>query len=498
MTGERKQELRQLLHEAMGKLIILYEHRPSPIPMDVYKRYLKERWKYYGVDFLSFSFSTSFWLVIVGENTESKLFDSINRNTKLINFIEEQLAPFFHGNWIQTGSYIVESGFTDGSRLFYSRCGSNQSHHILQRLLEIAIVRGIEEAVLAFDRSCCPEGVHGFFQYVALIEGLKVETEIQIYEGVRLVPLPSLNTEKITSEVIGYLPGFSFHSFMGQANTFFGKTLLVIDHPGFSMFHKPPERLFEHGTPVVDLSFEVEEHDVKFQNRKEINAFIKSFLQALSLVCNSCFEIYHAGWYLGDDKSLHAQQGTTITQSPFMKRDPFRGFAEAKQFEIDKAKYLYDRLINLNRGTLEKLQIPINRWIKSKTSQTSEDKIIDLAIALESLYLSDIPEPTELSFRLRLHAAWYLREKIKDRDELMKDFNKIYEWRSSVVHNGKLPEKEIGRKRNGKKKTRPYTREEISEFMEKTQDLCKESIVKILEDGEFPDWKSLILGEANR
>ena len=498
MTEKRKQELRQLLHEAMGKLVVLYEHRPSRIPIGVYRRYLQERWKYYGVDFLSFSFSPSFWLVIVGEHTESKSFYSINRNTKLINFIEEELAPFFDGDSIQTGSYMVESGFRDGSRLFFSRCGSNQSDHILQRLLEIAIARGIEEAVLAFDRSCCPEGAHGFFQYVALIEGLRIETEMEIYEGVRLVPLPSLNAEKITSEVIGYLPGFSFRSFMDQANTFFGKTLLVIDHPGFSMFHTPPGRLFEPGTRVAGLSFEVKDHDVKFRNRKEINAFIESFLQALSLVCNSYFEIYHTGWFLGDDKSLHAQSGTTLTLSPFMNRNPFRGFAEAKQLEIDKAKCLYDCLTNLNRKTLEKLQIPINRWIKSQTSQSSEDKIIDLAIALESLYLSDISEPTELSFRLRLHAAWYLREKIKDRTELMKDFSEVYEWRSSVVHNGKLPKKEIGKKKNGKKKKIPYTREEISEFIKKTQVLCQESIVKILEDGEFPDWKNLVLGEDNR
>ena len=136
---------------------------------------------------------------------------------------------------------------------------------------------GIEEAVLAFDRSCRLEGLPGFFQYVALVEGLKVETELQIYEGVRLVPLPPLNTEKITSEVIRYLPGFPSRAFIHQADTFFGKTLLVIDCPGFSIFHKPPEQLFESSTRVADLSFDVEERDVKFQNRKEINAFIKDF-----------------------------------------------------------------------------------------------------------------------------------------------------------------------------------------------------------------------------
>ena len=44
------------------------------------------------------------------------------------------------------------------------------------------------------------------------------------------------------------------------------------------------------------------------------------------------------------------------------------------------------------------------------------------------------------------------RKKVNDRKDLMKDFTKIYEWRSSVVHNGKLPQKKIE-----KNKKRPYT-----------------------------------------
>ncbi|MDE0398299.1 MAG: HEPN domain-containing protein [Candidatus Poribacteria bacterium] len=488
MTEEKKQELKQLLHEAIENLIVLYEHRPSRIPMDVYRRYLQERWMYYGVDFLSFSFSTSFWLVIVGENTESKLFDLINRNTKLINFIEEQLAPFFIRDLIRTGSYIIESGFADGARLFYPRSGSNQSHHILQRLLEIAIVRGIDEAVLAFDRSCCPEGVHGFFQYVALVEELKVETEIQVYEGVRFVPLPSLNTEKITSEVVQYLPSFPFRVFMDQADTFFGKTLLVIDLPGFSMFHKPPERLFEPGTQVVNLPFQIEEQDVKYRNYQEISAFIKSFLQALSLACNSSFEIYHTGWFLGDDKSLHAQHGTTLTQSPFLKRDPFRGFTEVEKSEIDEAKRLYEILDSSDSNIGGRLQIPINRWIKSKAERNPVDKMIDLGIAFEALYLPK-DNIDQLAFQFRLRAAWHLGKDKTDRSTLIDEFKAIYTLRSKAVHNGVVPEKIKVRK--GEK---PIA---TPEFIPRAQDLCRQSIVKILEDGKFPDWNDLILGEES-
>ena len=70
----------------------------------------------------------------------------------------------------------------------------------------------------------------------------------------------------------------------------------------------------------------------------------------------------------------------------------------------------------------------------------------------------------------------------------MKDFSQIYEWRSKVVHTGKLP--------NKTKKT-PFTPEEVTEFITKAQDLCRDSIIKILENGKFPDWNSLILGDES-
>jgi len=146
-------------------------------------------------------------------------------------------------------------------------------------------------------------------------------------------------------------------------------------------------------------------------------------------------------------------------------------------------------LINLNSNVAGKLQIPIDRWIKSKAEWNPVDKIIDLGIAFEALYLSDISEPTELSYRLRLHAAWHLKKKKEDRKALMKEFTEIYKWRSSAVHKGKLPEKKIS-----KNKKRPYTQEEVEEFIERAHDLCRESIIKIIEAGKFPDWNSLILG----
>ena len=364
-----------------------------------------------------------------------------------------------------------------------------QWHYILDRLLHIALVRGVEEAVLIFDRSCCPEGIHGLFQEVSLVDGIRIETELKIFEGVKLIPLPSLNATRKIDEILRYLPGFPFHAFLNQADSFFGKTLLIIDQPGFSIFHIPSEeQRFQSGTKVSDLPFQVEEHDVKLRNYKEIDAFIKSFFQALSLVCNSSVYIYPLGWFLAVDKSLHGRSGTIRTRDPFWERRPFVSSIMAGQTEIDKAKRYYEILDNPNSSLSERLQIPIDRWIKSKTSTTWVDRIIDLGIALEALYLSETDYNREIRFRFSLHAAWHLEEKKEQRKALMKEFKAIYDWRSTVVHTGKLPKKGSG------KKKKPYTQEEVREFITRAQDLCRDSIMKILEEGKFPDWNDLILG----
>ena len=166
MTEERKEELRQLLNGAMKGLQIRFEYGPLPIPIDIYRRYIEERWASYGVDFLSFAYSTHFTIFIVGEEGELKPFYKIDRNSKLHNFIQEELAPFIREKnipSISTGSYVVESGFPDGSRLFCPRGGINQQHHILERLLHIAIVLGIEKAIAAFEKKLLPRGGTRFF-----------------------------------------------------------------------------------------------------------------------------------------------------------------------------------------------------------------------------------------------------------------------------------------------------------------------------------------------
>ena len=469
MTEERKQELRRLLEEAMGSLEVCQEYGGLlPLPVEVYGRYLQECWRYFGLDCFH-----PFWIrpTLRVSRADTKL--------RILNYINEELAPFIHNDKITVASYFIESTATESSRVYPFDNPHVELDLILRRLLEISVVRGIERAVSVFHRCSQPEGVHGFFQDVSIVEGLTLKTDIEVFKGIRLVPL--LGTG-ISAEVLRYFPGFPVYAFVDQTSHFFRQTLLVVDRPGISIFHKPRgDQAFPRGLPLDDLPFQVGEHEANFQNLDEVNSFQTSFSQALALTLNHPIQIPYGGFCVDESDTFNPRHGTITSLS---RANRFRSSTAAKEIHIEKAKCLYERLVALDPGDRLKLELGIRRWIKSKTSGEHLAKIIDLGIALEVLYLSDMGENRELSFRLRLRAAWHLGRDEEDRKKLLKRFGEIYNCRSNAVHNG-----ELGRTVKSGGNQIP-----TREFIEKSQDLCRESIMKVINDGGFPDWDRLILG----
>lgn len=76
----------------------------------------------------------------------------------------------------------------------------------------------------------------------------------------------------------------------------------------------------------------------------------------------------------------------------------------------------------------------IQRLSASTERDSAEDRMIDLAIAGESLFLSGDGNNTELRFRLSLRAASYLGNSREERLQIYKSFLKFYDLRSAVVH----------------------------------------------------------------
>ena len=449
MTEERRLELRQLLNEAMESLEIRERSGAgtSSPPMDVhsYRAYLQQRRPLSWVDFNP---------DITNEDTRSKLLD----------FIRVEFAPFIHEDSIQSASFFISGGgFDMGYPL----------DTLLKQLLKIAIVREIEGAIPAVNR--CTIDPYGPFQYMALLEGIRLETEVQVLEGMRLVPLSHSRPELVPDVYIINISGLS-------EKFFFGKTLLIIDAFVSPIFCKPFPELFREGFREDDLPFRVGVSGGNFPNF-EVEDFYEKFCQALSLACNSAVKI-PLKWQLCAEDELFNLSGFGL--GGFTRRydaDSLGSSPEAGEAQMDKAKCLYEKLVNPDPNVSAKLQIPIDRWIKSKTTKSDVDKMIDLGIAFEALYVPDSGRG-EIRFKLAVRAAWYLGKDKDDRNKLLTKFKQIYDHRSNAVHRGKLDEKvKLGGEHIS-----------ISEFIERAQNLCRESIMKVLNDGRFPVWNDLILG----
>ena len=495
MTDERKQELKRLLNEAMedlqigiplgvGSLLLssttggtsrateaYFSGGSLPLPKVKLKNYLQQRWGSYGIDSSSGVMYLQFYMA--NQTTESKLLD----------FIRRELEPFIHEKDVDS-SYSTSYAITEEKnefRLHTIRGGVVHLPSLLKHLLKIAVTWGVEKAVSTFDEGSFYKGKQGFYQDIVSLEGIVIENTIEVCDVVRLVPFP----QSTTFEFESYFRGFSFldSPFARERNT--GKTLLIIDRPLLSIFHKSSKESFDEML-VGDLPFQIETNDMKFPNHEKVDSSRNLFCRALSLACNSPVQIARQWWFLAEDDLFHPFPGGSMAYF----RGGFGDSVKAGQPEIDKAKCLYHDLIKLKRETQEKLIIAIDRWIQSKTYQAPYDKIIDLAIAFEALYL---PDPHESTFKFSTRASWYLGDDKKNREELFALFKKFYGFRSKVVHGGKPKDEE--------NVTINSESIPISQFVTEVQDLCLKSIEKImtqcLKDGKFPDndyWDGLILG----
>lgn len=389
------------------------------------------------------------------------LTDSSAARPKLLDFIREELEEFIHEDRIESASSVI---------IGHRPLKGYPLEDLINKLLEIAKDQGVEEAVSAFDR--CSTDTQASFQYMALLEGITIDEETQIFDGVILVPPPASLSE--------LSPLFNFTGSEWQSNPLSEKILLIIDASVSPIFHKPDPR-----TSYTGVDFQIKENSGKFPNFNASEIYNDDFYielrQALSLACNSAVQILLQWRLLAEDELFNlTPEQTEITQLGGI--DLSRSFDEAEKSQIEEAKRIYDDFAKFDSENKEKLLIAVERWIQSKTSQADTDRMIDLGVAFESLYVPD--SMSESTFKLGVRAAWYLRKCPVKRMEVKKKFGEIYDWRSKAVHTGKLP-----------KKTKNLSQEEIDAFIEEAQNYCRDSILKILKQGKFPDtWDDLIFG----
>ena len=180
MTEERKQELRQLLSEAMKNIEIIlrlsaitfvpqnrsmsieeYEEyrKRNPIPIEEYRESIQAQRKSYRPDLTTTMLH--YYPEIRDSEIKSKLLNCIK--AKLTEYIRERETvpiPMFAKPTIQSAIYGIYSGRTPMGYPIES---------LLEKFLEIAIASGIEKAISALDK--CTRETKGFFKKSYFSEG---------------------------------------------------------------------------------------------------------------------------------------------------------------------------------------------------------------------------------------------------------------------------------------------------------------------------------------
>lgn len=103
-----------------------------------------------------------------------------------------------------------------------------------------------------------------------------------------------------------------------------------------------------------------------------------------------------------------------------------------------------------------------------------EDRILDVAIALERMY--EVGRG-EISYTLRSRAAWLLGADAESRVREMQAVKAFYDMRSAIVHN---------------RKNKPPAERQLAAF-DKGFDVARRSLFRLLQDGPLDDWERLVI-----
>ena len=140
---------------------------------------------------------------------------------------------------------------------------------------------------------------------------------------------------------------------------------------------------------------------------------------------------------------------------------------------LDQAKQLF----SADRGRYQGFGPIISRLSEAlaRTGQyAADDKILDVAIALEQMYELD---QGEISFKLRTRAACFLESDKKARLDVLKDVKELYDARSGIVH----------------RRTKETAGQIKKDAFNRGFDVARRSVVKLLQKGSPQDWNEVVM-----
>lgn len=292
-------------------------------------------------------------------------------------------------------------------------------------------------------------------RWCAILSGLSVEQDMALDEELSLHALPGSLPDALEHLPVRMPIDFAPASFMGKLRV----TMSCKAEPAFF----PPSEL-KAGASGEAVARSWAQGPVP-------DDFAGVFCQALSLACNS-----HVDWMM--------------QWSEFPEEEPF-GLLSGRGYRSQQVAYPSVTSTPLSRETLDHalrlllqmstegsldrgLSLAIGRWVSSKGPRSLPDRLIDLRIALEALFIEE--RGGEIAFRLATRGAWYLGSDLEDRVRIHRELRRAYREASNVVHGNREDD------------------QELQSVLEHAQDLCRRAILKRMDDPGKPDWEAIIMG----
>ena len=339
-------------------------------------------------------------------------------------------------------------------------------------LIRAAAVIGPEAAVELLDGWAGGEPLR--FKICLVLAGLYVDQPLELAEGLRAYALPT------SSEGLPLSMPSTPRVHWQRVSNMLGHTVLEIDAHTCPVFFQPPRQEGQY-PPLETLTI--------LQGVK-----IDTLLTALSLVCNRRVGVAWSWNDYGDAAAFAAGHPTGLAgPGPMTLKLLGRGSAHDLTANITEitdfnppSPNLDASLLRRTWGLVEELQrrmdtdqrfrIAVKRWEQSATRAASpEDRAVDLRIALESLYLNS--DAGELGFRLAITGARHLGTSLEQRRGIRRTLGDFYGLASRIIHGTELNQ----------------VRNSDAESVKRASRVCRDGILKIVEDKHQPDWWDLLL-----
>ena len=331
---------------------------------------------------------------------------------------------------------------------------------------------GFRETASRLEKFLAPEEECQFTGYqMSVFRGLQLDEEFEVANGISITPFDSIKDYLDPSRLENFVPGLSQINRRGPMGVvrkpFPWKPIFLPSGTDLKRRSSLDKEFYNDSGLLVNLLAIA--HEAPVMMMMSIGALVnREERELIGFPVDGVYADLSSGLPVNDHL-----RNTPFSLERFSKVKEM--FARLKCSGDEQARYKLI-IFRLSRALLRRGEL------------ASEDRILDVAIAMEMMYEL---ERQELSYKLRMRASCFLKRSSEKRVETFERMKKFYNARSSVVHNDKKMQK--------KKQENPKEyHQDVSEQFNEGFDLARRTLLKLLLEGRPSDWDELVLSGGSQ